>query len=499
MRELLSNKDQRHLEFLELLMSGGSFTLDTICTSIQQSVRTLSVDIKQINSFIQPACICTDVNGVYLRLTASGSNREIYNKLLRQSREYQLLVYLFFNNKKTIEDIADEQFIGISTLQRMIRKMNSVLSKRDIRIKRVNSFVQLLGNERQIGLLYIGIFNEWYLDEYGPLTVDEYTVLNQINLKAAEKMNLTVNYPDLKRVTLWAFVRLVRIKNGFASPNSAEGKLRILEEILENQELCNDFFAVFSIPLSEDLLYTIYYFVLKVEFAKNLDEIKIIVAKSKLAEHIDRRIKGLICLMAEVFSISTENTETVYLSIFNTLQLANEPPFILYSRGSVFMRLFRRTNPYIGAQVINVVEKVFGDVTNINALNEMAYLVITHWPEFVQKIQKKAPAVHIGYFFDSDIEHAQMISNIIKRISIVKVKDIIIMATCSNELYKSCKQIDVLITNIPGMLIPDTEVICIQEYPSPGDFSNIIDTIEKIKYKLWSKGKDMNQGSSIIW
>ena len=83
-----------------------------------------------------------------------------------------------------------------------------------------------------------------------------------------------------------------------------------------------------------------------------------------------------------------------------------------------------------------------------------------------RKVEKRGPGITIGLLFDSDIEHAQMIADIIRQYSKVSLQIMIPELEDMNPVSMLCKGIDLLVTDIPELDTPCRETVCIQEYPT---------------------------------
>ena len=95
-------------------------------------------------------------------------------------------------------------------------------------------------------------------------------------------------------------------------------------------------------------------------------------------------------------------------------------------------------------------------------------------------MKKEAPGITIGLLFDSDIEHAQMIADIIRQYSKVSLQIMIPELEDMNPVSMLCKGIDLLVTDIPELDTPCRETVCIQEYPTSRDWRNVLLAEERI-------------------
>lgn len=105
--------------------------------------------------------------------------QEVYQKALRESPSLKLLELLFFRDFSSLEELAEELFVSLSTLKRLIKKTNTYLSH-TFAISIVTNPVQVSGDERQIRLFYLKYFSEAY-------KISEWPFGDILNLKNCER------------------------------------------------------------------------------------------------------------------------------------------------------------------------------------------------------------------------------------------------------------------------------------------------------------------------
>ena len=186
--------------------------LSRISEETNYPIRTLSADIKQMNAYLWPIQVVTGAEGVTLEIPRAARSARHIPFCSGKAGEYQLISYLFFNEGKTQEEIAEDLFIGVSTLRRMIGAMNHALQSRDMHIHSAPFRVE--GDESRISQLYIGLFSELSYDGGSLITARERETLVELCAGMTEEIGMKLNYPDLIRITIWVYVRLGRIKHG---------------------------------------------------------------------------------------------------------------------------------------------------------------------------------------------------------------------------------------------------------------------------------------------
>lgn len=473
MMTILSKRDRRHLELLEMLMDEGAVTLQAASEHTGYPVRTLSSDIKQINAYLAPCQIVTGNEGLSLTIPQTSSVREVYALLLSQSREYSLLRYLFFNEGNSQEKIAEDQYISISTFRRMVQSINKSLVKKKLGIGAAPSFT-LVGDETGGSHFMVSVFYELAVTDYDPMTPEESALLYRMVQRLQGEFGIHLNTSELRRVCLWAYVRLVRIKCGHYMTDYAKSEVRAVQSgLLDDIALQEEFYAVFGVQLDKTVLFEMYRMFLRKEFALSIDDIKTLSAKDPGLKKLDMQISFLLSRAARLLHISTKGTEILRLNLFNFYAYAGYPPYALYNRSFDFIKGFVAANQAI-AQVLNEqVELAFQDEAREDVKRELLCYLIIHWPGLLRKIEEHMPQITVGFFFDSDVAHADMIASIVRRYSKANIVDIVPQESEDDSLPTLCQEVDLLVTNIPHLHCGDTTVICIHEYPTPQDWRNI--------------------------
>lgn len=490
MRSLLSKRDQRHLDFLELLMENNPVSLNKASELTGYPSRTLATDMLHINAYLSPIKIETSVLGLSLSIPARSSVREVYSLVLKQSREYQFLMYLLYNEGKSQEDIVEDLFISISTFRRMVKTMNDQLQSRNIQINSAPFRVE--GDEAQISQLYIALFSELYCDGTSFMTPSQQEILLTLCQKISELGKLELNYPDMMRLHLWIYVFLMRIQRKHHI-STAVGKTYALDpNHLFDEAYLLRFKEVFKVALDQSLLYELFHLFLRPEFATTQEEINPLRHLSPYHRKLDNSIQTLLNEIAQELNISASDTEKLHLDLFNILQFAKNPPSILYSKSKIFVREFFHDNQPLASVIMDKIHQVYASILSEDGMAEVFYLLATHWPSLLEKIKENAPKISIGVFFDSDIEHAQMIADLISQHSKMSVQVLVTPLSSMQALGSLClnQNISLLLTNIPHLNVPCQEMICIQEYPTARDLRNIILAEERIYQKKISIRKE---------
>lgn len=478
MRSLLSRREIRQLAFLEMLMYQGDLTLSQISESTGYSVRTLSGDIKQINEYIAPCAVETGSKGVSLYIPTDSSIREIYRLFMAQSRGYQLLLHLFKHEEDAFDDLADALFLSASTLKRTIQEVNQELKKLDIKI--TSSPYRVVGDEKNVTVLFITLLSESSTVNHYPLTDQEILVLKELCSRVLSAGGTNLSYPNLDNLLIWTYVRLVRVKFGHYSTFETDNLRHIMASECIDDELRQRFMKVFDTPLSDDIFLQMFHVILNFGFAWTNEELRDIAKRSPYHQLLYNNLKTMLQRIAAAFEISLDNTERLFMDLFNILQLDYGLVFALYRKSAIFTRSFHYNNKNNHTIIRRIIKDTLKGLINPEGIDEIMYLLVTHWPGLTKKIEASIADIKIGIFFDSDIEHAQMIADLLHQRLRVKAKVFGPVHANETQIEEICVGVDLLVTNIPGLDVNCEAVVCIREYPDSRDWRNILVAEENI-------------------
>ena len=489
MRDILSDKEKRQLALLDALLEEPTATLLQISKVSGYPVRTLSDDISKLNALISPSKIISNTAGLSLFIPANSSPREIYSRFLNESREYQLLQYLFVNETDSLADISDNLYVSESTLKRMIHTLNTKFAVFGVSIK--SAPYRLSGDETMISLFCTAILNQTNLtDNYLISEKQQHSLVNLCSA-AAKTYQINLTYPMVTTLCHWIFVRLTRIKHGHHMPPPQEN-IAMLPPVnpssckfLENIQT-DEIRELFGIQITPDIVYEIFYLYANSGYAHNEKDLLKIISKSPRHKNLYESIKLTLKKISEGLDIPLYGTQKLLLNLFNYQQPPNTPVYAIYDKNAVFLNGFKKENEKIYTIVSRAVSEVYGDTLPEYEKSAVIYKLITHWPGIMEKAANNSPPITVGIFFDADKENAALVANLLRRYSKLDISVIIPDPVLDLEYSSIYKGLDLLITNIPGLEAEDLQIVCIQEYPSKRDWKNITLAIERVyNQKAW--------------
>ena len=478
MRDLLSNHARRQLTLLEYLIEHPVATLAQISDATGYASRTLWQDAKEANSYLEPIKIEATQNGLQLVVPQGCSVRTIYNRLLGQSKEYNLLEYLFLHEGETLEELAESLFLSLSTLRRMIVQMNKTLEKSGILIS--TSPAQILGDELSVSQFFIALFSEKYYDLSYLLNKEECYTMNLLFERIMKDSAIELNFPDLQKMRIWGYVRLVRMRYNHPIVYENEKKLWREYPFLQDAAFLAQFYAVFSIRMDEALLLQMFQVLFGGQYAASYTQLQEMVKQNDEQKKLYDKVIVLLNNLAKQLNISLQGTERMQLNIYNMLQLSSYRYFIIYSRSRQFIDGFARDNKSIVEIFYTQVSELLGCTRDNYICDDVTFTLITEWPDLIDKIDAMVPEIRIGVLFDSNMKHAEFVQRTLSKHSRLKVSVAVprMFSTFSGQIPG--KDLDILVTDIPGIVAPGVEVVCVQEYPSEKDWQDILLVQERV-------------------
>lgn len=481
MRELLSIQSVRQLELLEYLLDAGEVTLAQVSDATGYASRTLWQDIKEINEYLAPMEIETTPKGVELIIPSAYSVRAMYKRVLCQSREYNLLEYLLFNEGQSLEELADNLYISLSTLRRMIATMNEKLAKFDFKIAVAPT--RVIGNELSVSQFYVALFTEKYYELSDLLKKGEFQTMNLLLENITNEGKMKLSFSDLQKLRILGYVRIVRLRHGHEiSLDDKDMKLLRDYKFLKDPVFLTQFMATFNMKIDEHILLQMYQVLYGKEYFYSYEHLKAVVQEDARKKKVFDAIRELLETLAEEFSISLENTERLQINLYNMLRLSEYRYFIIYSRSRQFIEGFDLDNPNvldIFKKRMSILEKHDIELPGY-IYDDFIYTLLTEWPDFLEKLESFVPDIKIGLLFDTDVDHVKFVHTILRKYSKQRLTLVVpeLSSTIRGQLRE--RDIDLLITDIPNLAIKNIEIICVEEYPSKHDWKNILEAQERI-------------------
>lgn len=478
MRELLSTQDKRHLIILETLYKQSNISYKELAELLNVSTNTVVQDIKTINKYIMPFHISfqPQEKTLSLKKPLNISIDSIYSSILKNSLEFSILELIFFEKFTTLDDYADALFISLSTLKRVISKMNKTLQKKEIQI--ATSPIQLVGNETEICMMIMMLCKEKYIDYQYPFEEKESLTLNILLHDIAGEKTDFWNYQDIERLKLSILVSLVRIRNNhYLNIDYENIDLEKYQLEFLNHSLYQFYFkSVFRIELTKKNLIELFFPFLPTNFATSFDDL---TALCKQDSDKEAELTSLINLLEDIASslnmtLPLENKQKLILDLFNIRLLGISEDFLLHNTKLEFVTKLKKDAPV----VFYFLKMKFAENPFVSQLSDygkihFTYMLITHWDGLFIKIQSSLPIFQVGVLMNSDKEHSAFITRMLN--NRFKNKFIFHDIKCSHieNCFEQFSHYEFIVTNQSQVNQASKPIISIGLYPSAEDLSAI--------------------------
>lgn len=493
MFHILSNRDQRYLLILETLFNSHSQTLGHLAKLTETSKRNLQNDITTINEFIDPMYIATSLKeGCTLIYPDTISIDYLYQCILKNSLEFSLFEAVFFEKKERLEDYADYLFISVSTLKRMIQKINKAIAHLNFQI--TTGPVQLVGNESLITSTMIMYFLERYRFDKLPFSRIQMKTLDTLISSVIRKQEKFYNFPDLLLVKLILLVAIVRLQHHHL------GKLDLTIPEEFDISFANNFFlrqafkSIFRIELDKQTLIRLFYPFITGKFAFDYDHLMSLAQDNPETLRAVTLMDDFLQSLSQEFQLPLANKEQLLLELFNVYHLNVGESYLLYNKKKVFLDNFLENAPQVTDFLARSIQKASNLDKNFEAheIEQLAYIFITHWDGFAKSINKLKQRFSIGVFMDSDFEHSEFIAATLNDRFKDELEFQVIQAATVTEFLAEANNFVFVITNMSDFPSKSVPLLCIQLYPSSKDFQRIADFYSTITYLSHDNGAFRN-------
>lgn len=485
MKNILSKQSQRFLIILEHLYFNEYSTFEDLADICDASLKTIQMDINKINQFIKPLeIIYSTQHDCKILLKSNISADFIYSCILTDSIEFTVLEQIFFEKEPRLEDYADSLFISLSTLKRIISRINKQTKQLGFHIS--TNPVQLVGDEFAIRKNMMYFFKEKYINPKYPFNDFEQKVFDELIFSFVNIENRFFNFPDIERFRLIVYTSLVRLQHGyhynFESIENSEKKIEF--PIIENYLYADTFEALFNVTLTEQHIIELSHPILSDKFVFSIDDLKKISQETSPRQkellHITQLVDDISMSLQE--KLSTKNHETLISKLFNIRLWSRSKAYLLYNYKHNFIVNLSKDYPlvyyFLNKKITS--NPKFSHFEE-HEVEEFIYVLTTHWEQLFQVIQAYYPKFKAGVFMHSDNEHTHFMVQLLNQKYDSHFIFEPIIFTDYHEAIESFSQFDVIITDMSALKKEHPQTISVNLYPSPSD----LDKIYNMYYKLF--------------
>ncbi len=493
MKKLLENKLFKHYLIIRCLLPRKWEKIKEVAQATGLTEITIRQNIGEINHYIRPVKInSSQQRGIRLVLPPQQNGFFLFSNLYKQSSRFTLLEEIFVNVHPNLMSLADKLFLSTSTLKRKIAEMNRLLSPYDLSI--ASNPLDIVGDERKIRWFFFCFFTEKYgvsdafIDRDTLALFDEiYSEFFSYYSELSIPQRQVYAYRNKFRIML--FICFSRIHKGHLFNNETDQTIR--KEFHFSIELSNKIHKKYNIPVTSKIIYQLFYVFFNRRYAWSTEEL---FEKA----HSDNRIDQILSALLDVFNtieqqekLVFENKNELLLYLYDATTYIWGPATILYNSNEEF---FSQLNNYYTSftQRIRVIikdsltKKPLDIYLDPSVINKYLFMLVTSWSSLPEQLEKIAPKIKTGLFFNTSYEHSLFLKNDIQfhlgfRLDLHSLNKLTLY-----DMRQSARHYDLLITDLPSLTLPNCEVVSIHSNPTPQDFENILQCYNRIVNNHWS-------------
>ncbi|WP_227872603.1 BglG family transcription antiterminator [Jeotgalibaca ciconiae] len=487
MRHLLEKRENRHLTLLEILYFKDSWmTISSLANELGCSERILKQDIADLKDLFQDEILFTSNQGIRLVFPSNLNLEVIYQATLKESLAFQLLEFLFFNEEKTIVELASELYTSKSTLIRTIQEINSTLEPYEFRVSTTKNCM-IIGNEQKIRTFFIHYFSERYSFSDWPYKNIDEELFEKVILFLTKFNKVELNFSDFVRVKNWVAVAIVRTNHHHYLDIQQNKLSKMLPDFSKLHLLFGSLEEKLSISLKPEFLEQIFSSFLKEEFILTFDNL---LSETKKNESFHKNmllIIDVIDFLSKKLKISVPNREHLILDLFNMSYISagkkdgvNYISFILFNQKKYFIHSIKNEYPefiQLALKALKVYQKKSDFFFSEFGINELLYTITIHWDSLLIELQKKRKKVKLAIVSHYDLEHAKMIEDFLSIHFRDLIESSVYVKPRLTEKNLAKLNSDLVITTTSLQNMEASSIICIQNVPSKKDIHNIYQAI----------------------
>ena len=469
MKEFLCKSDKRRLDIIEYLIENPGQSVINIKNELNCSVNTVTEDIAKLNLQIYPISI-QNAKGYFLNIPDNYSQKYIYSSFFHSSVELKCLEIIFFNPDLTMEELSYKLYVSETTVRRTIFRLNSVLIRQKISI--TTNRVKFVGSEKPLRILFAIFFSEKYSFDELPLSASHSRALNEIVEVLSEVFHRVLNYHEVQTIRLWIWIGIVRTqhKNWISIEKKDLRINKIYQVISEKPQLIDFFENTLKIEVTKTNIFSVFYVIFQNNFLLDNETLINVVHLEDFYEH-----ECLLESLEKKFDLRLTNREYVLTKIENINRKLLDTSYILYPDAQLFYSSFCDEFPKFSECCLSKIKRLYENRNSVPYI--VFYTLITSWKNLTLQLHRKKTQKKVLLFFDTDIEHLQMLKQFFDLKYIGKVEITISSSLCLEELEEESEAYDLIITNLMNLQINHKPIFAMNLLPSRIDWEKLNDRL----------------------
>lgn len=488
MTNLLSKIENRRLKIIKILSSTDDrMTLTALSKKLDSSARVIKDDLTFLREQFKEFQIHIVKEEIQLIYEQSKGIKHIYQKFLSHATSYQLLEIAFWEEGETIEELEEILFVSISTIYRLVKQINKVVSAFDFRVE-LNP-IRIIGNEQNIRTYFYAYFYEKYSFTSWPFkALDE----EELNTFLEFHINLTQMKNDFayfNKFKIIGAVNLLRFKhNHMVNTDGIETSFEDgLPDLQPYASIFEEFEQAFDIHYDDIAIKQIFTSYIQSDFSMDYTHLMQRAANDKAIANEVTLITNTLEKISKENDIEIPNKEQMISAIRNIIHLdylEPNPGYILYDHDKYFVEALQKEFPNFYTSIYPIVKNFrleLGKPQTEEGLNFYIYTIFTYWKDLVTYLQLKLQKIRVIVVSDRHVTHSKIIKDFINhRFSTQIELEVYSERLMTKEHFKNLN-CDLIVANfvLPDYL--DIKTVYIRNFPFYSDLRMLSHMIDQIK------------------
>lgn len=493
MRELLKTTDRRRLEVIEVLIDlDGWISLEELAEKANTTTRNLKGDLTYFRERYPEIGIESSYQGVRLIMNASTGMQEFYRMMIRDNLYFQLLEEIFFNEKYTVEDLAERLHTSPSTVYRAIETLNNYFAQYHCTIE--SNPCRIVGDETYIRNLYKTYFKEaysifeWPFRLYNEADVDNniHRVSSMLFKSNPSEANI-IDFAFYRAIKLMVLVHVTRFHHQHRiNTDLVESRIvKILLKVARNFAFPKYIKSITGEPFSVDYIYQVFYPYLTKDMAFNTKSLDKIRNKNSRVDTAIRHLENSLHMLSEELDIPIQ-TEHLMVALYGTSVLEEHDAnsmHIFYDRNLLFNKRIHRHFPHTHQRLYDIVKQFRSDLglsDHEEKVQYMVYTLFTNWENLLSDLYTHYQRTKVLVLSDANFAHASLIKNLL---SIELANNVVIDnysgKTISIEALDSMDY-DLIVSNFKLPELNNKESVVLGHYLTSQDIQRINNILQSI-------------------
>lgn len=404
-----------------MFLSISNKSIDELSVILGVNEKTIKSDIIHFNTEYSGQQILIDeLKQASLDVNQEVNAFDLCQNILKNSYN-TLVLYQIIKDEPTIKNISESKFISVTSVRRVIEKINSCFEENGLDMKLIktdNQRIKLIGDElliREMGTALLSdVFTKKEYEEYKWLSEELSIYFDKCRIELTQEVH--------KRLLLQMIVSLFRVKNGSMISDEiireAGNKefIRLFSEDLEkNISFVSRLQVKFRISISEKVIEQLFHFPLK-HIADNIVLQKESLNENELEQH--QKCLNFIDDFMKEFDISEETHQQLMFQTFKMLSFPKKMNVFQIDINSIFYEQISCKNPELIARFEKCLQKYkfpesFMKYTSYKSALFLSYFMLSD--ELLETVEKGMSEKSVLIFSEEDVRIELMYKKMITK------------------------------------------------------------------------------------